>query len=238
MKAILQLLALAMALWAGSAFAGELDKMRGDRVGWARLQTPSEHWKRHARSDPVLAEFLRDNTSLNIDPTWYAADVANLGELCKYPMVFSQGVEMIQSDTSKSNLAEYIRRGGFLLIDACINKNITPDPDVFLEGQERFLAGILPESRIVPLRPEHDIFRCYFAIPAGTPPHMYNGNVYDPRWAKHGLYAVMIGSRMAGIISVCGLQCGWDRMIAPPGRAEECMRMVVNIYTYAMLQAN
>jgi Domain of unknown function (DUF4159) len=218
--------------------AGDFDQMRADRVGWARLQTPSAHWKRHSRGDPVLAEFLRENTSLNIDPIWYAADVENLGELCKYPMLFSQGVSMIQSATGKSNLGEYIRRGGFLLIDACINKDITPDPDVFLEGQVRFLAQILPETRIVSLNSEHDVFRCYFTIPNGTPPHMYYDNVFDPRWARHGLYAVMIGSRMAGIISLCGLQCGWDRMISPPGHPEACMRMVVNIYTYAMLQGN
>jgi hypothetical protein len=46
----------------------------------------------------------------------------------------------------------------------------------------------------------------------------------------------MIGSRMAGLISLSGLQCGWDRMIAPPGHDVACMRMLVNIYIYAMLQ--
>ena len=42
--------------------------------------------------------------------------------------------------------------------------------------------------------------------------------------------------RMAGIISPGGLQCGWDRMIAPPGHDAACMRMLVNICIYAMLQ--
>lgn len=228
------LLALCLAI----AQAGDLDKMRGDRVGWARLETPSPHWKRHARGDPVLAQFIRDNTSLNIDQTWYAANAETLPELCQYPMLFSQGVAPINTPTAKSNLAEYIRRGGFLLIDACINQNITPDPDVFLDDQIRFLKEILPEARIVPLPSDHNIFSCYFSIPNGTPPHMYNNNVYDPKWAKHGLYGIMIGPRLAGVISLCGLQCGWDRMISPPGLPEACMRMVINIYTYAMLQGN
>ncbi len=42
--------------------------------------------------------------------------------------------------------------------------------------------------------------------------------------------------RMVGVISLSGLQCGWDRMISPAGLPEACMRMLVNIYTYAMLQ--
>jgi len=216
--------------------AADVSQMRADRVGWARLQTSSPHWKRHSASDPVLAQFIRENTSLNIDPTWYAADVENLGELSKYPMLFSQGIGMVDSVSARSNLAEYIRRGGFLLIDACINKNVTPDPDAFLADQTRVLTAILPECRILPIKPEHDVFHCYFQIPGGTPPHMYYNNVFDPHWARHGLYAVMIGTRMAGVISVSGLQCGWDRMISPPGLPEDCMRMLINIYTYAMLQ--
>ena len=66
-------------------------------------------------------------------------------------------------------------------------------------------------------------------------------NVVDPKKAAHGLYGVMIGSRMAGLISVCGWQCGWDHVTeypspSPAGTDVACMRMVVNIYIYAMMQ--
>ena len=67
------------------------DELRGERVGWARLKTPSEYWRRHATGDPVLMRFMRENTSLNIDPTWYVADIEKLDEMCAYPLVFSQG---------------------------------------------------------------------------------------------------------------------------------------------------
>ncbi len=237
MRSIFFHLLVTLAL-ATPGLAADVSQMRADRVGWARLQTSGPHWKRHSSSDPVLAQFIRENTSLNIDPTWYAADVENLGEMCKYPMLFSQGIGMVADATARNNLAEYIRRGGFLLIDACINKNVTPDPDAFLADQVRVLSAILPESRVVPLQGGHDIFHCYFQIPGNTPPHMYCDNIYDAQWAKHGLYSVMLGPRMVGVISLSGLQCGWDRMISPPGLPEACMRMLVNIYTYAMLQGS
>lgn len=212
--------------------------LRGERVGWARLKTDSPAWFRHATGDPVLMSFLREQTSLNIDPTWYAANVENLLEMCKYPLLFSQGIHVVQSATGRTNLAEYIRRGGFLLIDACINAQITPDPDVFLSQQTQLLSAILPEARVMLLPRNHDVYRAYFTIPDGQPPHTYFKNIFDERWHKHGLYGIFVGKRMAGLISLSGLQCGWDRMIAPPGHDVACMKMLVNIYVYAMLQGN
>ncbi len=223
----------------GSSFAAfaENDQLRAERVGWARLKTPSEYWRRHATGDPSLMRFLRENTSLNIDPTWFVADVENLDQLCTYPLLFAQDISVVDNPASRANLAEYVRRGGFLLIDSCINKNINPDPDLFLLRHDRALAEILPEARVVPLPPEHEVYRCFFQIPGNKPPHTFAENIYDTRWAKHGLYGIMIGQRLAGIISLSGLQCGWDRMPAPSGHDVACMKMLVNIYLCAMMES-
>ena len=223
--------------WGGLPAPGQdLDALRGERVGWARLKTPSLHWMRHARGDPTLMQFLRANTSLNIDPTWYVADCQKLDEMCTYPLLFSQGIHPIVGEPARGNVAEYLRRGGFLLIDACINHEITPDPDAFLAQETAFLAAALPEARVARLPSTHPLYRCYFQIPGGRPPHTFDGAMYDPRWAKHGLYGIFIGSRLAGVISLSGLQCGWDRMPAEQGHDVACMEMLVNIYVYAMCQ--
>jgi hypothetical protein len=219
-----------------------LDDLRGDRVGWARLKTSSPHWKRHSGSDPVLMRFFRDETTLNIDPTWYAADANDLAEQCKYPFLFSQAVDVVTELVGRSNIAEYIRRGGFLLIDACHDSSVNTDFDEFLHRQIEFYSTTLSEAQVVSLPATHEIYSCCFQIPDGRPPHTFMGNVYDARKARHGLYGVMIGARTAGIISVCGLQCGWDHVtehasLAPPGTDIACMRMLVNIYIYAMMQS-
>jgi len=224
-----------------AAFGGGFDSLRGDRVGWARLKTPSPDWKRHAGSDPILTKFFRDETTLNIDPNWYVADANDLGELCRYPFLFSQGVGAITGQAGRSDIAEYIRRGGFVLVDACHDIHVTPDFDEFLRQQIEFYSAALPEARVVSLPTTHDVYRCHFQIPDGQPPHTYMNNVVDPKKAAHGLYGVMIGSRMAGLISVCGWQCGWDHVTeypspSPAGTDVACMRMVVNIYIYAMMQ--
>jgi len=127
-------------------------------------------------------------------------------------------------------------------VDACHDIRVTPDFDEFLRQQFDFYSTVLPEAQIVSLPSTHDIYRCFFQIPNGKPVHTFMGNVYDARKARHGLYGVMIGSRMAGIIGVCGWQCGWDRVTVnaspstPLSVAEACMQMVVNIYIYAMMQ--
>jgi len=216
--------------------AQDTEALRPEAVGWARLKTPSEFWMRHAGSDPTLMQFLRDNTTLNIDPTWYVADVEKLPQMCAYPLLFSQGIHMLDTPTSKVNLAEYMRRGGFLLIDACCNKGVTPDPDEFLRQQIAMLAEILPEANIVALPSNHDVYTCFFQIPDGRPPHTFYENIYDADWDKFGLYGIMIGHRMAGIISLSCLQCGWAGMIAPPGHEIDCMKMLVNIYIWSMMQ--
>ena len=123
-----------------TAVGGAVNELRGDRVGWARLKTPSQWWKRHAETDQTLMRFLHANTSLNLDPVWRVADVEQLDEMCDFPLLFSQGVDTVQSESGRANIAEYIRRGGFLLIDACIDNRVTPDPDVFLAHQRALLS--------------------------------------------------------------------------------------------------
>lgn len=237
----LRALAAGAALTPALTIAANFDHLRGDRVGWARLKTPSPQWRRHAGSDPILTNFFRDQTTLNIDSVWYVADADDLSQLCKYPFLFSQGVAAITGPLGRGNLAEYIRRGGFVLVDACHDSHVTPDFDQFLRDQINFYSAVLPEAKVVSLPTTHDVYRCHFQIPDGKPPHTFMGNVYDPQKARHGLYGVMSGSRMVGIVGLCGWQCGWDHvtengMTVPAGLDVSCMQMVVNIYIYAMMQ--
>jgi hypothetical protein len=217
---------------------GDNTRLRGELVGWARLKTPSEYWNRHSVSDPVLMRFLAQNTTLNIDPVWHVADVERLDQMCAYPLLFSQGVHMVQNTAARKNIAEYVRRGGFLLIDACNNVPVNGmSHDEFLQRQIAFLADVLPEARVAPLPSTHAIYRCFFPIPSGHPPHTYWGGSYDAHKARHGVYAIQVGSRMVGLISLSGLQCGWDGVPATAGTDVACMKMLVNIYIYAVSQA-
>lgn len=205
---------------------------RGGHVGWARIVTPNTAWNRHAETDPVLTQFIRKQTSLNIDPTWYSADPASVDQLCNYPLIFTNNLTDIVNPAHWKNLQEYLRRGGFIFVDSCINTTITPDPDVFLERHIALIKTIAPGATVKELPANHDIYHQYFTM-TETPPHTFMRNIYNKQWARHGLYGVFDGDRLISLISLSGLQCGWAGTYTRP-HAEECMKMVVNIYVYAM----
>jgi len=209
---------------------------RGGRVGWARLITPGPAWNRHAETDATLTAFIRGETSLNIDPTWYSADPAKLDRLCAFPLIFTNNLTDVRQPAHLKNLQEYLRRGGFIFVDACTNTTITPDPDAFLQRHIALMTALVPGAQVRPLPRDHEIYRQYFAM-SETPPHIYNLNIYDPKFARHGLYGVFDGARMVSLLSVSGLQCGWAGKDGS-SHAEECMKMVVNIYVYAMTHAS
>jgi hypothetical protein len=205
---------------------------RGGRVGWARLVTPSVHWRRHAQADPTLSNFIRAETSLNMDPQWYSADPADVKQLGVYPLIYTNNLTDVRDRRQRSNIQEYLRRGGFMVIDSCINLSVTSDPDRFLAQHTALFGELLPEAQVRPLPATHAIYRQYFPM-RETPPHSYFQQRYDPKWARHGLYGVFEGDRMFALVSLSGLQCGWDKF-GPPGHDKECMKMLVNIYVYAM----
>lgn len=205
----------------------------GGKVEWARLKTASPTWDRHAQSDPNLLRYIRTSTTLNIDPTWRSADVEDLGQMCAYPFLFSEGLHHVTDASGRQNLREYLQRGGFLFIDSCINTNVNPDPDFFLQAQIATLKDILPDATVARLPDDSEIFHNCFEMSEGLP-HTYMQNIYNETWAKHGLYAVNSGGRMVSLISLSGLQCGWDGMNPDKTHVTKCMKMMVNIYVYAI----
>lgn len=217
---------------AGVVRAAGPDEPRGGRVGWARLITPNAAWRRHAESDGILSRFIRTQTSLNIDVTWYSADPARIDQLCRYPLIFTNNLTDIQNPEHLANVAEYLRRGGFLFVDACINSSVTRDPDRFLQRHVETFTRLFPKAEVRPLPADHEIYRRYFPM-SETPPHSYMGSVYDPKWHRHGLYGVFEGERMIALVSLSGLQCGWAGQ-QHPDNGPQCMKMAVNIYVYAM----
>lgn len=209
------------------------EPFRGGRVGWARLQTPDAHWRRHSETDRNLSSFIRTRTSLNIDETWYTARIEQLDELCAFPLIFANTLSAVKNPADLNNLTEYLRRGGFLVVDACINGGINPYPEPFLAINTQVFQKLIPGCVIRPLPANHPVYRSFFTMEQ-TPPHTYNRGVYDPRWARHGLHGVFVHDRMVSLISLSGLQCGWSGVPSEPDHNIRCMEMMLNIYIHAM----
>lgn len=225
-RSCLCFLALAAA-GSGPALAGGISA-HGGRVGWARLVTPNSNWAIHNDRDPDLAKFIRKETTLNIDPTWYSVLPGNLDGLCKYPFIYAKEFPATIGDFELRNLREYLQRGGFFCVDPCISGY---SQDQFLRRQREFFARLIPGCEIRELPDRHPLFHCYFDVTAADliTPDMIRLGASRP--SRIGMQGVFQGDRMIAVISVSGLECGWPQT---PQRAPGCMKMIVNAYVYAM----
>jgi hypothetical protein len=200
---------------------------RGGRVAWGRLRTPSPSWDVHSPNDSLLAAFIHKQTSLNIDPTCYPADPAQLDQLCRYPFIFTNNLMNVSDAKQLANLREYLHRGGFLYIDRCVNLAMSIPQEPFYSGHLALFAQLLPEAKIRELPETHEIYNSYFSLDVAE-----RAELLSHRQGQHqGIYGVYVDGRMVALISLAHFQCGW-----PQSRPKEAasMKMIANIYVYAM----
>jgi hypothetical protein len=202
-----------------------VERFRGGQFQWARLQTDGVYWNRHANGDPALLNYLRRTTVLKIDPVWHSVRAASVEALNVYPFIYCDNISYLASREA-ANLAEYLRRGGFLFIDACHNNTINRSIPAFQQAQIRLLKSLFPNLRMEQLPSTHQIYSIYFKV-AVTPPY-WRG--MDPQYP---MYAIYDGDHLVGIMNLTGLQCGWTGDNGAD-YAAECAQMMTNIYIYAM----
>jgi hypothetical protein len=200
---------------------------RGGRVEWARLNTGGAHWNRHAMRDQNLLAFLRKHTSLNIETRLAVARPEYLEELCSFPFIFCENLTQVSPD-GLQNVAEYIRRGGFLFVDACISSKVNPSRPKFLDAHLATLKTLFPDLRSEVLPANHEVFSIYFKT-AEYPPNTRTSNTDE----RYPLRALFCGDRMIGMLSLSGFQCGWSG-IGRPGTGPAVMEMMTNFYVYAL----
>jgi hypothetical protein len=204
---------------------------RGGRVSWGRLIVSHADWGAHSDRDPQLAAFIRAGTSLNINPDWHMIAPGDFPQLCAHPFVYTKDVAGIRSGRDVANVQQYLQRGGFVCIDPCVNSWSASRKTDFIRQHAEWFARLVPGS-VTRLLPEnHALFHCYFDVKIDdlfTPDMLRAGASKPP---DSGLFGVFLGERMIAAICTDGLECGWPQT---PQRTVGCMRMIVNIYVYAM----
>jgi hypothetical protein len=226
--AVLALLA-AMAFTLGAAQPKTGEQLRAEPVDWARLITPNKDWDIHGDRDPDLAQFIRDNTSLDIHRSSQSANPADLDALCRHPFIYAKDLRWVSDASQLANIGEYLRRGGFLCVDACATEAVNPDMEVCLRANGDIFKRIFPQADIRKLPPTHGIYHCYFNLSRADVYTADMGN--QARCDNYGLYGVFVDHRMVAVISMYGLECGWPQT---PQRTPGCMKFILNIYIYAM----
>ena len=189
----------------------------------------SDNWNRHPRDVNNLTQFVTGLPKWPKLLTWQVVDInkavrdGGVGSLLQAPVLFISGRDAPRfSQQQIALLKEYLQQGGFIFAVANCRDG------TFGAGFRRLVPQIVPfpGARLVPLPPNHEIYRAQFPL---------NGEDIP-------LEGVDFGCRTAIVFSPDDVSCLWDRWSRqdPPNRPpalksmiERDMRLGVNVIAYA-----
>lgn len=145
----------------------------------------------------------------------------------KYPFALMTGEgSFILSQNQKENFKNYLRSGGFLLMDDCVYSD-GKGGDFFYQSSYKTLEEIFGAGSVVRIPKTHEVFHNVFDFGDNGMPYMQGQN-----YGGHGLF---IDNRLAVFLSPSDLHCGWT---TPYWFGHEkyklSLQMGINIIMYAM----
>lgn len=169
-----------------------------------------------------LARFCNSALGTDINPD-YATVEAGSADIFNYPWVHMTGHgNVVFSPAEAENLRNYLIGGGFLHID----DNYGMDPYVRVA-----MKKVFPESNLVELPFEHEIYHQKFAFPSGLP----KVHEHDQK-APQGFGLIWEGRVVCFYTYECDLGDGWedpDVHKDPEEVRQKALQMGSNIVSYA-----
>jgi hypothetical protein len=182
-------------------------------------------WYVNPTSLPNLHRALREKLGLPAAAITddVVADVAT-DEIFDYPILFMTGHGDVRfTDDELRRLRAYLERGGFLHVD----DNYGLD-----ESWRRECARLFPESPLVELPADHEIYHEYYDFAEGIP------KVHEHHGGPGRGYGVFYRGRMVIFYSYnTDLGDGWEDADVhndPPAKREAALEMGCNVVLYAL----
>ncbi len=167
----------------------------------------------------------------------------DLDRLRQYPFLFMTSENAFElTDRQKQNFVDYVKAGGFLLMDDCV---VGTGGDFFYQCAYGLLENLFGRGSVRVIPREHEVFHNLYDLTATGLPwlHYMGGNhTLDPgRGAPHGLNhgarGLFLGDRLAVFLSSQDLHCGWvDSRGVEWGLDgyRKSIQMGINIILYAL----
>ncbi len=202
--------------------ARTVDSGRGVTIAQLKYRGGGD-WYANPTALPNLLEALADRTDIAVAPSPARVD-PDSDELFTYPIIHMTGHGRVQfTPEDAANLREYFERGGFLWAD----DNYGMDASFRAE-----LAKVLPESPLVELPFDHEIYSSFYEFPEGLPKiHEHDGG------PPHGYGAYLNGELVVFYSFNTDIGDGLEDAEVhddPPEKHEAALRMGVNIVVYAL----
>lgn len=204
-KAVFLVFILILLLFSDGVMASDDNIPQSEPFSWARIKfvpqvIRNDPWSAYPEVDRMILEHVKANTSINVNSSWNYADLKNLDEMVKYPILFiTANGEFNPPDSDLENLKEYLLRGGFVYADDCVDDM---NGDGFFRSFratiERFFG-----AKMEKLPDSHEIYHCFYDLPDGAP-HP------QKRAPKHGGWGFYLKGRLVVFLTPGDLHCGWE----------------------------
>jgi type II secretory pathway pseudopilin PulG len=133
--------------------------------------------------------------------------------LREYPFLFMTGENnYVFTDEQKQNLQDYLKAGGFLLMDDCV---VSDGGDFFYRSSYELLENLFGKGSVRQIPREHEIcHNIYDLREVGLPTLEYIRRrpyrmMRQTHGQNHGLRGLFLGDRLAVFLSSTDLHCGW-----------------------------
>ena len=196
----------------------------GIRYGYT-FSTNAELWAHdYPRAEKHLNVAIKAATNIKVSEKYEVLTFAD-EEIFRYPFIYACEIGYLtMSEAEVANLREYLRRGGFLMVD---------DFRFPMEMRNwmREIRRVLPHASLRRLPDNHPIFHCFFDLSdirkptpflEGLPPEYYG--IFD----EHGRMMVLVNYNN-------DIGDGWEWPEDTPNFSTEAFKLGINylIYSYS-----
>lgn len=207
------------------------------RVKFQNAMEVGEHWncfpggdrnlllvlRQEVRCEVKLPLYCKDDRPHHGRPEHFNAvvDFDDVEPLRKYPFLFMTSSGPFEfNNVQKKHLRQYLKQGGFLLMDDCIHR----EASLFYHSSYELLEDVFGTGAVKRVPNEHEVFHNVFDLGRTGLPYV--------KGEHHAARGVFIGDRLAVFLSSTDIHCGWK---SPNERsARKAVEMGINIIMYAL----
>lgn len=203
---------------------------RGDALRLAQIVYDGD-WRPDPHTLVHFAEFLRDNLRMDV-VTQFRAVRLREAELVRSPILYLSGHYAFTLDAAERQaLATHLRRGGFLLAEACCGRA------EFDAAFRSLVEAAFPGAALTRLPADHALFRGEPGFALGTVGYKEAVLEERPGLDRPELWGLLLDGRLAAVYSPYGIGCGLDGHTCFSCRGlvdADARRLAANIVLYAL----
>ena len=199
---------------------------------FVRLKYHSGDWDAVDERMPAnLLHSLVQYTKVPIDPKEKVVALDS-SELFNYPFCYLSGHRLVQfSSAEKLNFTQYVRNGGFVLVDDC-NHDID---GLFARSFEEQMRQCFGATALKKIPKTHPIYSQFFTFKDGPPNTGFELNGWGDDLVHDYLKGIEVKGRLGVLYSNKDYGCEWDYDFRNKRfLAEDNTKFGVNILLYAL----